>query len=48
LQNAGLTEQGRGVIAITDGPGLKLAACGCYGIMRERFEQILRLPPQPR
>jgi CRP-like cAMP-binding protein len=42
LQNAGLIEQGRGVITVMDRPGLEQADCGCYGIMRQRFEQILR------
>ncbi|WP_457093113.1 Crp/Fnr family transcriptional regulator [Microvirga sp. P5_D2] len=47
LQSSGLIEQGRGVVTIIDRPGLEEAACGCYGIMRARFEQILRRPPQP-
>ncbi|MGF9764729.1 Crp/Fnr family transcriptional regulator [Microvirga sp. 0TCS3.31] len=46
LQGAGLIRQGRGVITVTDRPGLEQAVCGCYGIMRQRFEQIL-LRPQP-
>lgn len=44
LQTSGLIEQGRGVITITDRPGLEQAVCGCYGIMRQRSEQILRFP----
>lgn len=47
LQSAGLIEQGRGVITVTNRSGLKQTACGCYDIMRQRFEQILRHPAQP-
>ncbi|WP_262299884.1 Crp/Fnr family transcriptional regulator [Microvirga sesbaniae] len=46
LQNAGLIEQGRGVITVRDRPALEQAVCGCYGIMRQRFEQILQRPSQ--
>ncbi|WP_201839401.1 Crp/Fnr family transcriptional regulator [Microvirga zambiensis] len=46
LQNAGLIQQGRGVITVTDRPGLEQAVCGCYAVMRQRFEQILRRPPE--
>lgn len=46
LQNAGLIQQGRGVITVTDRLGLEQAVCGCYGIMRQRFEQILQRQPQ--
>jgi hypothetical protein len=42
LQSAGLIQQGRGVITVTNRLGLEQAVCGCYGIMRQRFEQILR------
>jgi hypothetical protein len=41
LQSSGLIQQGRGIITVTDRPGLERAVCGCYGIMRQRFEQIL-------
>jgi CRP-like cAMP-binding protein len=44
LQGAGLIQQGRGVITVTDGPGLEQTVCGCYGTMRQRFEQILLRP----
>ncbi len=47
LQDAGLIHQGRGVITVADRPGLEQAVCGCYSIMRQRFEQILRQPSQP-
>ena len=42
LQNSGLIEQGRGVITVTDRPGLEQAVCGCYAIMRRRFDEILQ------
>ena len=45
LQGAGLIHQGRGVITVTDRPGLEQAVCGCYGIMRQRFEQVLLQTP---
>jgi CRP-like cAMP-binding protein len=44
LQEAGLIHQGRGVITVANRPGLEQAVCGCYGIMRQRFEQILPRP----
>jgi CRP-like cAMP-binding protein len=44
LQEAGLIHQGRGVITVADRLGLEQAVCGCYGIMRQRFEQILPRP----
>jgi len=44
LQDAGLIHQGRGLITVTDRPALERAVCGCYGIMRQRFEQILLHP----
>ena len=46
LQGAGLIQQGRGLITVADRPGLEQAACGCYSIMRQRFEEILRRPDQ--
>jgi CRP-like cAMP-binding protein len=47
LQEAGLIWQARGVITVTDRPGLEQAVCGCSSIMRQRVEQILRHPAQP-
>ena len=43
----GLIEQGRSIITVTDRLGLEQAVCGCYSIMRQRFDQILQRPPQP-
>ena len=47
LQSSGLIQQGRGIITVTDRPGLERAVCGCYGIMRQRIEQILLRPERP-
>lgn len=44
LQSAGLIRQGRGVIMVADRPGLEQAVCGCYSVMRQRFEEILPRP----
>jgi CRP-like cAMP-binding protein len=41
LQAAGLIRQGRGVIVVTDRPGLEEAACECYGKIRRSFERLL-------
>jgi CRP-like cAMP-binding protein len=41
LQAAGLIEQQRGVIRITDRQGLEEAACECYHQIRGRFERLL-------
>ncbi len=41
FQTAGLITQGRGVITITDRPGLEEVACECYGTIRRNFERLL-------
>ncbi|MCC2649974.1 MAG: Crp/Fnr family transcriptional regulator [Microvirga sp.] len=41
IQDKGLIRQGRGVITVTDRPGLEAAACECYGIIRQKFQQLL-------
>ena len=41
LLNAGLIQQGRGVITVVDRRGLEEAACGCYGVIRRSFERLL-------
>jgi CRP-like cAMP-binding protein len=41
LQMAGLIAQRRGVISITDRPGLEEVACECYGVIRASFSQLL-------
>jgi CRP-like cAMP-binding protein len=43
LQNAGLIHQGRGVITVTNRPGLEGTVCGCYQLARRRFEQLMQL-----
>jgi CRP-like cAMP-binding protein len=46
LQWWGLIRLGRGSITVTDRPGLQEAACECYGVLRERYLQML--PNVPR
>ena len=41
LQDKGLIRQGRGMITVTDRPGLEAATCECYEIIRGKFEQLL-------
>jgi len=41
LQRAGYIRYGRGVITVTDRPGLESAACVCYRIVRDEFERLL-------
>jgi len=41
IQDKGLIRQGRGMITVTDRPGLEAAACECYQIIRQKFEQLL-------
>jgi CRP-like cAMP-binding protein len=42
LQRAGFIRYSRGMMTITDRPGLESAACGCYRIVRDEFERLLR------
>ena len=41
LQQAGLLRYQRGLITILDRSALEGAACECYGIVRQQFEQLL-------
>lgn len=41
LQKAGLIEYHRGAITVLDRPGLEAAACECYRVIRERYEDFL-------
>jgi CRP-like cAMP-binding protein len=41
LQEAGLVESNRGVIRILDGAGLEARSCECYGLVRDRYEELL-------
>ncbi|MBM6579757.1 Crp/Fnr family transcriptional regulator [Microvirga sp. BT689] len=41
LQDKGLIRQGRGVITVTDRRSLEETACECYGIIRQKFQQLL-------
>jgi CRP-like cAMP-binding protein len=42
LQKAGFIDYTRGLINIVNRPGLEGAACACYRIMREGFDDLLR------
>lgn len=41
LQEKGLIRQGRGTISIVNRPHLQKAACECYAIIRQRYQQLL-------
>jgi hypothetical protein len=41
LQDAGLIQYSRGHITILDRPGLEVAACECYRIVRDEFDRLL-------
>jgi CRP-like cAMP-binding protein len=41
LQDKGLIQQGRGMITVVDRPALQQAACECYEIIRQRYQQLL-------
>jgi CRP-like cAMP-binding protein len=43
LHNAGLISYTRGVITIDDRAGLEDAACDCYGIVRDEFQELAKL-----
>lgn len=43
LHNAGLIRYSRGVITIVDRQGLEDAACDCYRVVREAFDQLAEL-----
>jgi len=40
LQTDGLIRYSRGIVTITDAPGLEQAACSCYRIVRAEFDLI--------
>ena len=44
LQQAGLIHYNRGDLRILDRPGLERVCCGCYRIIKERFD-ALRVGP---
>lgn len=48
LRDAGLISYHRGVIEVLDRPGLELAVCECYGVVRSETERILSYLPQHR
>ncbi len=41
LQEAGLVHSSRGVITILDGAGLEGRSCECYGLVRDRYDELL-------
>jgi CRP-like cAMP-binding protein len=43
LQKAGLIRYSRGIVTVTDRPGLEEAACDCYRIIEDEFAR-LRMP----
>lgn len=49
LQTAGLIQQSRGSITVTDRVGLEEVACECYGKIRRIYERLLpgTYPPAP-
>ncbi len=40
LQKAGLIKYARGKVAVTDRPGLEVAACECYATIRAELEEL--------
>lgn len=44
LQDAGLVRSGRGKTVVLDHAGLERAACGCYRLVRNQFDQLLACP----
>jgi CRP-like cAMP-binding protein len=42
LHNAGLISYKRGVITVDDRAGLEDAACDCYGIVRDEFQELAK------
>jgi CRP-like cAMP-binding protein len=41
LQCAGLIRYSRGVLTVLDRPGLEVASCECYRVIRNHFERVL-------
>ncbi len=41
LQSAGLIRYSRGVLTVLDRPGLEMASCECYRVIRDHFERML-------
>ena len=47
LQRAGCIKYRRGVVNIVDRKLLEAHACECYGLLKDRFDQLYRDPYQP-
>jgi CRP-like cAMP-binding protein len=41
LQDRGLIRQGRGMITVVNRPHLQKAACECYAVIRQKYQQLL-------
>jgi CRP-like cAMP-binding protein len=41
LQEKGLIQQGRGLITVIDRSALQQAACECYAVIRQKYQQLL-------
>ena len=46
LQQAGLIRYARGRIEVLDRPGLELAVCECYAVVKLEFDRLLSDIPQ--
>jgi hypothetical protein len=44
LQRAGVIRYTHGRVTVLDRAGLEAAACGCYGTVREQFEDLIDVP----
>ena len=47
LQQAGFIRYARGLVTVTDRPGLEAAACECYATISAQFDQLLT-PAKPK
>ena len=45
LQNEGLITYRRGKMQVLDRPGLEMASCECYAIVKQHFDDFLTPPP---
>jgi CRP-like cAMP-binding protein len=44
LQKSGAIRYARGQMLVLDRPGLEAAACECYGVVQEQFDELLGVP----
>lgn len=45
MQSAGLIDYRRGVVTVVDRPGLMDLVCECYGIIRDKYDDALKMGP---